>query len=467
MNKKLFALGAVSLGIIGYLSTVAFVDKSDQQLAMSKLSTYSQLSETSLDYRAMKVLSDNGCSYCHTPNSPMPFYANFPVAKSLMEHDVAQGLRHFQLKPVLEQVHAQEQVSEVALAKIEGVLQDGSMPPKAYLSMHWRSDLSEEERQILLGWVAEKRLQRHANSPASVEFKREPVQPIYTQFDVDKDKVALGKALYHDTRLSGDNTLSCASCHRLEAGGVDHLTTSSGIKGAKGPINAPTVYNAVYNSLQFWDGRAHNLQEQAGGPPLNPIEMGSQDWREIIAKLSDDSMLKAQFDKVYGGLVNQATITGAISEFEKTLTTPNSRFDQYLKGDKHALTEQELEGYQLFKQYKCDTCHVGEAMGGEGFEVMGLKADYFADRGQVTEVDMGRYNVTRVENDKHRFKVPTLRNVALTAPYFHDGQAETLEKAVFDMAKYQVGVELNQQETDKITAYLKTLTGEYNGKLLN
>ena len=156
----------------------------------------------------------------------------------------------------------------------------------------------------------------------------------------------------------------------------------------------------------------------------------------------------------------------AIAEFEKTLVTPNSRFDKFLKGDKTALTTKEQQGYALFKQNKCQTCHSGQAMGGLSFEVMGLKDDYFGDRGNITDVDSGRFNVTKDDNDMHRFKVPTLRNIALTAPYFHDASAKTLEQAVNDMALYQVGVKLSPDEIDKITAYLKTLTGEYNGKLL-
>lgn len=176
--------------------------------------------------------------------------------------------------------------------------------------------------------------------------------------------------------------------------------------------------------------------------------------------------MQAQFTALYPDGITAGNITDAIAEFEKTLTTPNSRFDQYLKGNANALTKEEQEGYALFKSNKCDTCHAGEAMGGQTFEVMGLKADYFADRGNPVKVDNGRYNVTGDQLDMHRFKVPTLRNVALTAPYFHDASAQTLEQAVADMAKYQVGVTLSQSEVDKITAYLKTLTGEYNGKPL-
>lgn len=290
--------------------------------------------------------------------------------------------------------------------------------------------------------------------------------PIYSLFALEPDKSALGFELFHDTRLSGDNTLSCASCHNLAGGGVDNEDTSIGVAGAIGPINAPTVFNAVYNSHQFWDGRAKDLQEQAAGPPLNPGEMASTSWEQIINKLSQDAPLKAQFLALYPEGITQHSITDAIAEFEKTLTTPNSPFDRYLKGDTEALTGQEKEGFSLFKAYKCSTCHSGEAMGGRGFEVLGLKGDYFADRGHLTDVDKGRFNVTQNDLDMHRFKVPTLRNIELTAPYFHDARAKTLEEAVQLMGTYQSGVDLSESEVQKITAYLKTLTGELNGQSL-
>lgn len=177
--------------------------------------------------------------------------------------------------------------------------------------------------------------------------------------------------------------------------------------------------------------------------------------------------MKATFAKIYPDGITGENITDAIAEFEKTLITPNSRFDQFLKGDALALNAQEQHGYELFKQNKCSTCHAGQAMGGQTFEVMGLKADYFGERGNVSEVDNGRFNVTSKAHDMNRFKVPTLRNIALTAPYFHDGSAETLDDAVAAMAQYQVGVTLSKSEVEDISAYLKTLTGEYKGEMLN
>lgn len=468
MNKKKITLGIVGAGLVAYFGTVYMVNQDDKKVAQQNLAQFSLLDQSTLDYQAMKVLADKGCGYCHTPNSEMPFYSEMPVAKQIMEADVKVAMRHFDMTNLFDDVKQNDPVSEVALARLEKVLYDDSMPPAIYLTMHWSASMSKDEKHTLLKWIREKRAERHAQSPVSEERKTKVLQPIYTTFETDADKAELGKVLYHDTRLSGDNSVSCASCHSLDTGGVDRLVTSVGIHGQVGGINAPTVFNAVYNKLQFWDGRAADLQDQAGGPPFNPIEMGSMDWDEIVDKLSQDPEMVAMFKKVYSGEINGNNITDAIAEFEKTLTTPNSRFDQYMMGDTQALDSHEKYGLMLFKKYDCQTCHAGEAMGGETFETMGMKADYFAERGtDMTDADLGRYNFTGNKEDKHKFKVPTLRNIELTPPYFHDGHADTLEKAIYDMGKYQVGVEMSDEEVDAIKAFLKTLTGDYEGRPLS
>jgi cytochrome c peroxidase len=281
---------------------------------------------------------------------------------------------------------------------------------------------------------------------------------------VDEAKAALGFALFHDTRLSVDNTVSCATCHALETAGVDNHQYSDGVGGQVGGVNAPTVYNAVYNFVQFWDGRAKTLADQAAGPPLNPVEMASPSFDHIIAKLKADKAFARSFEKVYPDGITQANITDAIEEFERTLVTPDSRFDNWLRGDDSAITAEELEGYELFKTYDCATCHVGPNLGGQSYELMGLRKHYFADRGlELTVEDNGRFKETNEERDRHRFKVPGLRNIEHTWPYYHDGTRHTLDEAVADMALYQSGVELTDEETGKITSFLMTLTGEYNG----
>jgi cytochrome c peroxidase len=236
-----------------------------------------------------------------------------------------------------------------------------------------------------------------------------------------------------------------------------------GIGGAKGPINAPTVFNAGLNFRQFWDGRANSLEEQVSGPVHNPKEMGSS-WTEVLAKLSQDKELVAQFKDSFPDGVLAKNVQESLAVFQRSLVTPNSRFDKYLLGDNKALSAEELKGYQLFKSYGCIACHQGAAVGGNMFQVFGVMGDYFKKRGGVNEADLGRYNVTKNEADKHMFKVPSLRNVAVTAPYFHDGSAKTLSDAVDVMFKYQLGRPGSPQDKELIVKFLHTLTGEYKGK---
>jgi cytochrome c peroxidase len=303
------------------------------------------------------------------------------------------------------------------------------------------------------------------NDNLPVSRAAEPVRPIDTYIEYDPAKAELGFELFHDTRLSVDNTVSCASCHSLSTAGVDNLQYSHGVNDLMGGVNAPTVFNAVYNFVQFWDGRAATLAAQAAGPPVNPVEMASPSFEMIVAKLKADKKFAKRFNVVYPDGINEANLTDAIEHFERTLLTPGSRFDKWLMGDDAAITPEELEGYELFKKYDCATCHAGQNLGGLSYELMGLRRHYFAERGlELTEEDNGRYKETKQERDRHRFKVPGLRNVEHTWPYYHDGTRHTLEEAVSDMGKYQSGVELTQAEVDKITAFLKTLTGEYQGK---
>ena len=288
----------------------------------------------------------------------------------------------------------------------------------------------------------------------------EPLLPLpETVDDVNMERVLLGRALFHDPMLSGDGTLSCATCHTLDHGGAEPRKVSTGIRGQQGPINSPTVLNARYNLAQFWDGRAKDLQEQAEGPVANPIEMGSV-WEEVVEKVGKNDEYAAAFGKLYEDGVTQNNITDAIAEYEKSLVTP-SRFDKYLRGDQSAITEEEKQGYALFKETGCPTCHMGINVGGSMYQKMGLVKDYFADRGtEITEADLGRFNVTQQPYEKHFFKVPTLRNVELTPPYLHDGSQETLEETVKIMGKYQLGKDLTDEQTQSIVVFLKALTGE-------
>lgn len=414
-----------------------------------------------------EIIESSGCMACHSADPKLPFYAEFPVAGKLVKEDVRLGYRSFDMTPMVEALKKGEKINEVDLAKVEKVIADGTMPLAKYYLVHWGSSLTDTETQMALAWVKSQRETFYPNPLADKQWTNEAIRPVQDSVPVDMRKVILGNLLFHDVRLSADNTVSCSSCHGLNTGGVDNKPFSEGVGGQHGGVNAPTVYNALYNFVQFWDGRAATLADQAAGPPLNPVEMACKSFDEICDKLKADAAFSKAFTEVYPDGINEANITNAIQEFEKTLLTPNSRFDKYLKGDMAALTTEELAGYDLFKKYNCATCHVGENMGGQSYELMGIKQDYFADRGtELTVEDNGRFKETKNERDRHRFKVPGLRNVALTAPYFHDATQATLEDAVVAMAKYEVGVNLSQQEVKQIVAFLKTLTGEYEGKLL-
>jgi len=339
------------------------------------------------------------------------------------------------------------------------------MPPTQYLLLHWSHRLSADEKAALLAWVADVRAKHYAAAWTAPRFANEPVQPLPQSVALDPAKVALGDKLYHDVRLSADDTLSCASCHGLDKGGTDQAQFSTGIDGQVGDINSPTTFNAGFHFAQFWDGRAATLEDQADGPVNNPIEMGSN-WPQVVGKLQQDEALMAEFLAVYPEGPSKESVTDAIGAFERSLVTPDSAFDKYLMGDETALTDNQQRGYALFKDYHCATCHVGMAMGGQSYEYMGLVADYFAARGNVQKADFGRFNVTENEADRHKFKVPSLRNIALTYPYFHDGSTSDLKEAVRTMATYNVGVTLPEADVAAIVAFLESLTGKYKGALL-
>lgn len=437
-------------------------------LAIYRISNRAPSDEYTLDARVAAILVKGGCLDCHTPDAELPFYAKLPIADKIIGQDIDSGYRAFDIEPLYEALLAGQMPRPVDVAKVEKVALDKRMPEPKYYLVHWGSQMTDAKRDIIVEWARKYREEFYADGLEG-ERAGEPVRPIAEPTDIDARKALLGYALYHDVRLSVDNTVSCASCHGLNTAGVDNKQYSEGVEGQLGGVNAPTTYNAVYNFVQFWDGRAGTLAEQAAGPPLNPVEMASTSFDEIVAKLEKDRAFAKAFKEVYPDGLNETNITNAIEEFERTLVTPNSAFDKWLKGDDAALTEEELRGYELFKKYDCATCHVGANLGGESYELMGLRRHYFADRElPLTEEDNGRYKQTMEERDRHRFKVPGLRNVELTWPYYHDGTRATLTEAVADMAIYQSGVELTDEENAAIVAFLRTLTGEFEGvKLAN
>ncbi len=284
------------------------------------------------------------------------------------------------------------------------------------------------------------------------------------------EKVELGKILYHDPRLSSSGTVACASCHNVMAGGEDNRSGSVGVKAQVGGRSSPTVWNSAFNATQFWDGRAPSLEAQAKGPVTNPIEMGMKSWDDVVARLKLIPGYSGLFAKAFTGsdVVTADNAAKAIAAYERTLITPNSPYDKYAKGDLTALSEQQQRGLQTFSVTGCASCQSGPGFNGSqhgqgvgdyikfpGIENGALEAQYGFSK------DLGRYEVTKNDADKHLFKVPTLRNIALTAPYFHNGKVKTLEDAVAIMAKTQLGKDLNPQQVGDIVAFLNGLTGEF------
>jgi cytochrome c peroxidase len=307
--------------------------------------------------------------------------------------------------------------------------------------------------------------ERPVSSPLSPLESDEPIQPIEALTGLDPRKIELGRELFDDTRLSHNNQLSCATCHVLKKGGADGRRRSIGIYGAVGVINAPSVLNSGFNFSQFWDGRAETLEQQAGEPIQSKTEMGST-WPEVVDKLQGSSDYVRAFRRIYNDGIKSDHIKDSIAEFERSLSTPDSRFDRYLRHDSGALTAREQQGYKLFKSFGCASCHQGANVGGNMYQKLGVMASYFTDRGDITRADFGRFNVTGNPLDRYMFKVPSLRNVELTAPYFHDGSAATLADAVGMMARYQIGQPLTGAEVELIVEFLKTLTGRLNGQSL-
>ncbi|MCP6760162.1 MAG: c-type cytochrome [Fischerella sp. CENA71] len=288
----------------------------------------------------------------------------------------------------------------------------------------------------------------------------EPIQPIPLKLALNQSKVALGKTLFRDPRLSADNRVSCLSCHHLSRGGADDKAFSFGVNGNVGNINAPTIYNTEFNAHLNWNGKYETLEDFIQAVIQNPMEMGIQ-WSVLRQKLQQSPKYTQAFAKNYSDGLTAANIKNAIATYVRSLYTPNSRFDQYLRGNKKALTDAEKEGYRLFKANGCVSCHQGMNVGGNLYQKFGIMGDYFRDRGNITQADLGRYNVTQDEADKFVFRVPSLRNVALTSPYFHDGSVKTLEGAIRVMAKYELGRSLSDKDTLLIAQFLRTLTGEH------
>jgi len=433
-------------------------------LAIWRFGIRKSIPDAPVQEQVLSILKQNDCFACHSAEPAVPFYSSFPVIGPRMAEHVSHAVIFTDLEAAFYDMDA---VDEVALSMLEYSIASGNMPLPEYRLIHWGTGFNAKEKKVLSAWVKDTRLARFSNGLSCAEFAAEPIFPIPDSIAVDPAKAAMGERLYNDGRLSLDGTITCATCHVLEDGGADHADerTSEGINGQKGGVNAPTVYNSYFNIRQFWNGRAADLQQQAASPPTNPVEMGYPTWDDIVAVLKKDTRLVSEFDVLYPGTgITEFTVTDAIGEYEKTLLTPDSPFDLYLKGDKNALSADEIKGYETFRKNACATCHTGVILGGQSFEHLSIYGDYFADRNpEIAYVsdDDGLKGFTGKDSDLHKFKVPGLRNVALTAPYFHDGTILTMEDAVKAMFTYQYGKSVPDEDVASIVTFLKTLTGKH------
>jgi cytochrome c peroxidase len=293
----------------------------------------------------------------------------------------------------------------------------------------------------------------------------EPISPIAKAEVTDVAKLALGERLFHDRRLSRGNVVACDSCHILDQTGDDRVERSIGLDGRPLDFNTPTIFNAALNFRLNWRGNFRAIEEQNEAVLLDPRIMGTS-WDELLAKLRTDPDYETQFAAVYGTLPERASVLDALAVFQRSLVTPNARFDRYLRGEPDAITADEERGYRLFKAHGCAACHQGRNVGGNLFQKFGIFSDPLAAGSDVTDADLGRFTITRRDADRQVFRVPSLRNVAVSAPYFHDGRTPSLAKAVEIMARTQLDRELAKQDIDFIVAFLGTLTGEYRGRPL-
>jgi cytochrome c peroxidase len=293
-----------------------------------------------------------------------------------------------------------------------------------------------------------------------------PSESVNTNNESSVEKIALGKKLYFDTRLSKDNTQSCNTCHNLETYGVDNKSFSEGNDGGLGGRNSPTTLNAALHISQFWDGREPNIEAQAGGPILNPVEMAMHSEEEVMLRLADIEDYQLLFKDAFPNsdtLFSYDNLKKAIGVFERELLTP-SKFDEYLNGDLTALTDEEKEGLNTFIGEGCIACHSGALLGGTMYNKFGLFGDCWELTGSE-KIDNGKFDLTQKESDKYVFKVPSLRNVEKTYPYFHDGSVSDLSESVKIMAKLQLGKDLSDEKTNSIVLFLNSLTGEVNQEL--
>jgi cytochrome c peroxidase len=291
----------------------------------------------------------------------------------------------------------------------------------------------------------------------------QPIDPLPSDVAFDARRAALGEALFKNPLISGDGKVSCSGCHSASHALADEKPRSFVAGRPESPVNSPTMYNVRFLYKLAWGARFDSLETHLDALLKNPKVMASS-WDGAARRLTAQPGQPERFSAVFKDGLTPANVREALLEYERSLVTPDAPFDRFLRGELHAISQQAKQGYAQFKSYGCASCHQGIAVGGNMLQRFGVMRDYFADRGNVGPADFGRYSLTHREEDRFVFRVPSLRNVALTAPYFHDGSAKTLEEAVTVMARYQLGREIELPHRDAIVAFLRSLTGEYRGK---
>ncbi len=463
MNTKKAIKYAIGTGIAGAIMGGGVLGIQHMVAAMTTQAAL-PVGSTEAKQQAQAALQTK-CADCHGASTDTFNPLLNVLSLGLMQRDVEAGQRSFTLTP-----NPAVRSASVDLLKMNQVLNRRHMPPLAYRVIHPGSGLTEQDIQHLRELYSE----TDANNARYGIIT--PATPATDAQEIAK--IRLGHLLYNDPRLSTTNQVSCASCHNLTKGGTDNLAKSEGVPGADGKpqlggVNAPTVYNAETHIRQFWDGRAADLKEQAGGPPLNPVEMGyahPEDWNKIAAKLAQTPELPVLFAAAFGDKgITADTITEAIAAYEKTLRTPDSAFDLYQKGQANAMSPEAQTGMQAFERQGCATCHSGATLGGQSFEYINTYADLraLATPADYTEGAYGLADFTKKAEHKDMFRVPALRNIALTAPYFHTGSVEKLEDAVRIMIQTQGREAATTEDVQNITAFLRAQTGKLHGKSID
>jgi len=419
--------------------------------------------ELSKKEQVISILEEGGCFVCHG-GPDYCTHLHWPVIGRMISKNAEKGIRYASATSILEHFHNNRIIDEALLIKGQKVIAERSMPPVIYRIIHWKSLITKDKQRLLLRWIYEYMASDHGWPMPTQERPFEPVRPLPDSLPADLAKVNLGRILYHDPRLSADSTVSCATCHNPETAGVDNLDYSVGTDGLLGMYSTLTTYNAVFHPFFFWDGRASSLPQLSVLMLTDPVTMGNESFVDVVQRLEADLDFKSLFTESYPEGYSAESISDALAQYHKVLITPDAPFDKYLQGDSDAIGPEAKKGYRLFKRLGCASCHNSVGIGGNSIEYMGLSNDFFSVRDSIRLPDLGRYRVTAKREDIHKFKVPGLRNIELTYPYFHNASAPDLKTAVEAMAFHQKNKQLNKRKVQQIISFLHTLTGTFREK---